>query len=169
MSKVLNILVKESITEIRALIKKESLMMQPRLKMLLIIKQSLDVGVSKRELMETVGASSQSIHNWRTAYKKDGMLGLLKNNRKGRAGRQSIFSKVQQVAIGKKLNDPKNNLRGYKELQKWIKNEFDLDVKYNTVLVYSVRNHQSSVKVARKSHVKKVAEAASNFKKTSVK
>ena len=165
MSKVLFINVKETVKEIKSLIKKESLMMQPRLKMLLLIKKSGEAGISKRELMELVGVSSQSIHAWRTAYKINGITGLLKNNRKGKSGRQSIFTKEQQIAIGNKLNDPKNNLQGYKELQKWIKDEFDLEVKYNTLLVYSIRKHQSSVKVARKSHVKKDAEASANFKK----
>ena len=61
MSKVLFINVKETVKEIKSLIKKESLMMQPRLKMLLLIKKSGEAGISKRELMELVGVSSQSI------------------------------------------------------------------------------------------------------------
>ena len=42
-------------------------MLHPRLKMLICIKKMDDLGISKRALMEEVGACSQSIHNWRTA------------------------------------------------------------------------------------------------------
>jgi transposase len=169
MSKPLIFTITESIAELKSLIKKSSLMMQPRLRMLLLIKKAGDTGISKRALMDDVCASSQSIHNWRTAYKNGGIENLLSNGRKGKAGRPSVFSKDQQLAISKKLNDPKNNLRGYKELQAWIKQEFKIDIKYNTVLVYSIRKHQSSVKVARKSHVKKDVQMTETFKKTSVK
>jgi transposase len=137
--------------------------------MLLLIKKAGETGISKRALMDNVSASSQSIHNWRTAYKNGGIESLLLNGRKGKAGRPSVFSKEQQIAISKKLNDPRNNLRGYKELQTWIQQEFEIDVKYNTILVYSIRKHKSSVKVARKSHVKKDEQLAEIFKKTSVK
>lgn len=169
MSKPLIFTITESMSELKSLIKKSSLMMQPRLRMILLIKKAEDTGISKRALMEGVPASSQSIQNWRTAYKTGGIENLLSNGRKGRAGRPSVFSKEQQIAIGKKLNDPKNNLRGYKELQAWIKQEFNIDIKYNTVLVYSVRKHQSSVKVARKSHVKKDEQVTETFKKSLVK
>jgi transposase len=149
MSKPLIFPISESIDELKSLIKKSSLMMQPRLRMLLFIKKAGDTGISKRALMDNVSASSQSIHNWRTAYKNGGIESLLSNGRKGKAGRPSVFSKEQQMAIYKKLNDPKNNLRGYKELQAWIQQEFDIIIKYNTLLVYSIRKHKSSVKVAR--------------------
>ena len=73
------------------------------------------------------------------------------------------------LAIEKKLKDPKNGLRGYVELQAWIEQEFKKQVKYNTLLKYSIKNFGSKVKVARKSHIKKDEMAVDTFKKTSVK
>ena len=73
MSKPLIFPISESIDELKSLIKKSSLMMQPRLRMLLFIKKAGDTGISKRALMDNVSASSQSIHNWRTAYKNGGI------------------------------------------------------------------------------------------------
>lgn len=55
------------------------------------------------------------------------------------------------------------------ELLDWIKNEFKKEIKYNTLLKYSIKNFGSKVKVARKSHIKKDEEAVKAFKKTSVK
>jgi len=55
------------------------------------------------------------------------------------------------------------------ELQNWIETEFKKEVKYNTLLKYSIKNFGSSVKVGRKRHIKKDDEAVIRFKKTSVK
>jgi transposase len=77
--------------------------------------------------------------------------------------------KVNNLLIEKKLKDPKNGLAGYTELQQWIEKEFNKEVKYNTILKYAMRNFGSSVKVARKSHVKKDELAVESFKKASFK
>ncbi|MBK7740057.1 MAG: helix-turn-helix domain-containing protein [Saprospiraceae bacterium] len=108
--------------------------------------------------MSCVGASSQSIHNWRTAYKNGGMEALLHNGRKGKVGKPSIFTLEEHKKIEQKLNDPKNGLAGYVELQQWIEQEFKKEVRYNTILKYAMRHFGSRVKVARKSHVKKTAK-----------
>ena len=167
MSFALYIPVTESIQELRSVLKKCGLMMQPRLKMLIVMKKAGEAGISKRALMDIVGASSQSIHNWRTAYKQGGLEALLHNGRKGKVGAPSTFTPEEHLRIEQKLRDPKNGLAGYVELQQWIEKEFKKEVKYNTVLKYAMRHFGSSVKIARKSHVKKDEEAATSFKKTS--
>lgn len=166
MSFALHIPVKETLAELKKLYKQQSLMMQPRIRMLIIMKQSGENGISKRELMEGVGACSQSIHNWRTSYRAGGMKALLSNGRKGKAGKPSVFTKEEHQKIGNKLRDPRNGLAGFVELQQWVEEEFKKEVKYNTVLKYAIRHFGASVKAARKSHVKKDAEAVSTFKKT---
>jgi transposase len=55
------------------------------------------------------------------------------------------------------------------ELKRWIEEQFNKEVKYNTLLKYSIKNFGSKVKTARKSHVKKDEQAVESFKKTSVK
>jgi transposase len=169
MSNSLFIPVKESIKELRQLLKTSTPMLQPRLKMLISIKKMGDLGISKRALMEDVGACSQSIHNWRTAYISGGLEKLLSNARKGKSGKPSVITQEEKVLIEKKLKDPKNGLAGYTELQQWIEKEFNKEVKYNTILKYAMRNFGSSVKVARKSHVKKDELAVESFKKASFK
>ncbi|MCZ2355868.1 MAG: hypothetical protein LC115_04125 [Bacteroidia bacterium] len=166
MSFALYIPVSESLTELRKSLKSSSLMMQPRIKMLVAMKEAGSKGISKRELMDTIGASSQSIHNWRTAYKKGGMDTLLHNGRKGKAGKPSVFTKEEHKKMEEKLHDPKNGLAGYIELKEWIANEFNKDIKYNTVLKYATKHFGTKVKVARKSHVKKNELAVEDFKKT---
>lgn len=167
MSLALNIPVTETIAELRSVLKKTSPMFQPRIKMLIAMKKASADGISKRELMDSVGASSQSIQTWRTMYKQGGMKALLHNGRKGKAGKPSSFTKDEHKQMEQMLKNPKNGLAGYVELQEWIEQEFKKEVKYNTVLKYASRHFGSSVKVARKSHVKKDEQAVIAFKKTS--
>lgn len=167
MSKALYIPVSESLIELRSLHRQSSLMYQPRIKMLIAMKKAGEVGISKRELMWEVSASSQSIHNWRTMYKQGGLESLLSNGRKGKAGKPSVFSKEEHRLLGQKLKDPKNGLAGYIELQQWIEATFSKEVKYNTVLKYAMKHFGTRVKVARKSHVSKDEQSVEEFKKTS--
>ncbi|MCC6816328.1 MAG: hypothetical protein IT267_07955 [Saprospiraceae bacterium] len=169
MSYALFIPVKESMKELRNLLKISSVMMQPRIKMLIEVRKSGEQGVSKRQLMDSIGVCSQSIHNWRTAYKTGGLKSLLTNKRKGNSGKPSVFTKAEHALIEKKLKDPKNGLAGYVELKQWIEKEFQKEVKYNTILKYAIKNFGSKVKVARKSHVKKNDELVNTFKKTLLK
>lgn len=167
MSNALYIPVKESIKELRLELKKATPMIQPRIKMLIAMKKQGDSGISKRELSSSIGVCGQSIHKWRTLYKSKGLSGLTTHGRLG--FKPTSFTKSQHAKIEAKLNDPSNGLRGYKELQEWIIKEFKKEIKYNTLLKYSIKNFGSKVKVARKSHVKKDDLAVATFKKTSVK
>jgi len=114
----LNIPVSETLGELKKACKQQPLMMQARIRMLILMKQAGDKGISKRELIEAVGACSQSTHNWRTAYKESGMNALLFNGRKGKAGKPSIFTKQEHQKIADKLTAPQNGLAGgFVELQ----------------------------------------------------
>ena len=167
MSNPLYIPIKESLEELRLELKRATPMIQPRIKMLIAMKKQGELGISKRELSSSIGACGQSIHKWRTLYKAKGLSGLRSHGRLG--FKPTSFTKSQHAKIEAKLKDPSNGLRGYKELQEWIIKEFKKEIKYNTLLKYSIKNFGSKVKVARKSHVKKDDVAVAAFKKTSVK
>ena len=167
MSSALFIPVKETLVELRKQLKKATPMLQPRIKMLILMKEAGEEGISKRSLMEQIGACSQSIHGWRTTYKQGGIGALLFNGKLGMVGKPSVFSKQEHARLEKKLRDPKNGLAGYVELQQWVKEELNKDVKYNTLLKYAARHFGASVKAARKSHVDKDEQAVETFKKNS--
>jgi transposase len=162
-----NIAVVESLEELRRVLKNVSPFIGPRIKMLIEMKKHQEGGISKRLLAEQIGVNHNSIQSWRTMYAQGGLSRLCSHNKKG--FRPSVFTKEEHSLIEDKLNDPKNGLRGYTELQEWIERQFSKEIKYNTMLKYCMRNFGSSVKVARKSHVKKEEQAVDTFKKTSQK
>lgn len=151
----LTVPVKESVKELKRLLRRSSAMNHPRLKMLIEMKKAGEGGISKRALKEKIGVSGQSIQTWRTAYKKGGIDKLLSNRLKGKAGRPSVFSRKEHKRLKEKLEDPDNGLQGYVEMQQWIREQFDKEVKYNTVLKYSARHFGSRVKVARRATSKR--------------
>jgi hypothetical protein len=79
----------------------------------------------------------------------------------------SVFSAIEHQKLETKLNNPQNGLQGYVELKDWLEKESGKVFNYNTLLYYCIRNFKSSVKVARKSHVKKDQNQVDTFKKTS--
>lgn len=164
MSLSLFIPVIESVKDLRILLKKSSPIFVPRIRMLIAMKEEGEKGISKRELMSRVGASSQSIHNWRTLYKNGGIDSLLSHNKHG--FKPSVFTKEEHERLSAVLHDANNNLTGFVELKEWVLKEFSKEVKYNTLLKYCVHNFGAKTKVARKSHVKKDDDKVVDFKKT---
>lgn len=157
--------VKESVSELRSLLKKSIPFFAPRIRMLLELQKHQKQGISKRELAELIGVDPNSTQKWRTIYLKGGIKALLSHNRRGY--RPSVFTQPESQKIESKLKDPRNGLRGYTELLEWVQDEFGKEIKYNTLLKYCMRNFNSGIKVARKSHVNKNDEAVLAFKKTS--
>lgn len=165
MANPLNIEVRETIEELKKLLKRAKPMMVPRIQMLIEIKKNSPDGISKRELAERIGVNHNSIQSWRKIYLKNGIEMLLSNKMKG--NRPAIITEQEHQYIENILKNPTNGLRGYKELLTWVEKEFQKEVKYNTLFKYCTRHFGSKIKVARKSHVKKDMQAVDTFKKTS--
>lgn len=156
--------IKESVEELKKLQKKVTPFIGVRIKALIEIKKAGKEGISKRELADKIGVNHNSIQTWRGLYESGGIESVCKHSKTG--FKPSVFTKQEHKAIEAKLRDPKNGIRGYKELLEWVENEFCKDIKYNTLLKYSIRNFQSKAKVGRKSHIHKNEEAVIAFKKT---
>lgn len=164
MSSVLKIPVKESLSDLRKLLKVAKPIFVPRIKMLIEMKKEDEKGISKRELMNRIGASSQTIQNWRSVYKIQGIEGLLSHKKKG--FKPSVFTSEEHQKLSEILHNPNNDITGFVELNQWVKNEFNKEVKYNTLLKYCVQHFGAKTKVARKSHISKDLGSVETFKKT---
>lgn len=167
MAKAKIIHVKESSKELKQFQKNQPLSIIKRLNMLIELKKNGVNGLSKRQLAKLIGVDPNSIQKWRTIYVNEGIKGIVSHGRIG--FKPSLITKEEHKKIEQKLSQPKNALRGYKELMLWIKDEFGKELKYTTVVEYAKRHFGSKIKVARKSHILKDEVALATFKKTSVK
>jgi transposase len=167
MSYSLYIPVLETAAELRKYLKEVTPLLQPRIRMLLVMLKQGDKGISKRELMESVGVSGQSIQTWRTNYRDGGLALLLQHGYTG--FKPSIFTEQEEQEIKVLLNNPQNNINGYKDLQEWCSTTFKKEYLYNSVMKYAINKFGTKIKVARKYHARKDETEVEAFKKTSVK
>jgi len=157
--------IKETEKEIKNLLKKAIPFIGQRLRVLLILKQNEESGISKRDVAKLALVDPNSVQKWRALYLNTGIEGLMKHQKTG--FKPSVFNLIEHNKLETILNNPQNGLQGYVELKDWIEKESNKIFSYNTLLFYCIRNFKSSVKVARKSHVKKDEEKGDFFKKIS--
>lgn len=164
MSKPKAIHIKEGLTVLRSLQRTTGPLISKRLRVLIEIKKHEKTGISKRALSAITGINHNSILKWQNMYLAGGIDSILKHGRIG--FKKPVLSIKEHKAIEKKLNDPKNGLRGYVELLEWVTKELLVEIKYNTLVKYAMRHFGSKIKVARKSHIKKDDETVQTFKKS---
>ena len=155
------ITVTETPDQLNNLLKKSAESIKPRIKMLLAIVNGT---TSTQELVLKTKANRNSISNWKNAYLKQGMEGLLKDDRGGK--RPAAVNAKQKQQLHQKLSDPKGGFASYKEAMEWINKTFGLEMEYHAVNKYLKRNFKTKLKVGRKTHINKDDSAAALFKKT---
>lgn len=161
-----SITIKESLSELKKLQRKAGHLIAKRLRILIEFKKNEEMGISKRAVSDNTGINHNSVTKWRNIYLEKGIEVVLRHGRKG--FKKSVIDSQSHKAIEKKLKDPRNGLRGYKELQQWVSETLHLNVEYNTLVKYAMRHFGTKIKVARKSHIKKDENKAAHFKKTLV-
>lgn len=166
MANALNITVKETLSELKKMLKSSPPHQSPKLKMLIVIKQS-EFDLNKNELADQIGVNQNSAQKWRKKYQSGGIKALLSDGRIG--FKPSVISKEAHEQIRIKLHNPQGAFTSFKDLQHWVDTHFTKGINYNSLRHYVKRHFGAKLKVARKSHVKKDKEAVQLFKKTSVK
>jgi transposase len=158
--------IKESISDIKKLMKSSHPMIAKRLHALLIFKQHEETGISKREVAEDIGVNHNSVQTWRNLYIGGGIEKLMSHSKTGY--KHSLISTDQEKALNEQMHKPDNGFVGFIELLAWFNEKFKTDINYKTFHGFVVRKFNAKIKTARKVHVKKDPDAVEAFKKTSV-
>lgn len=164
MAKALSITVKETLKELKRLLKISPAHYSSKIRMLIEIKKS-NVDLSKNELADKIGVNHNSIQTWRTKYNKEGIRGLLKDGRIG--FKPSIITPASHKKISLKLSSAEAAFTSYQQLHAWVEKYLVEGVNYNSLRHYVKRHFGAKLKVPRKSHIRKDKEAVTIFKKTS--
>ena len=109
--------------------------------------------------------SVSSLRRWRLVYQTKGLTQLLTISNGGK--RREVVTPDIHKGLEKKVNDSKDPLLGYNHAIEWVKDEFGIVLKYNTLRTYMKRHFKTKLKIPRKSHYKKDDEAVELFKKPS--
>jgi len=165
MANALKIIIRETLPELKKLLKSAPPHHSPKIKMLLVIKES-EAALSKNDLADQVGVNHNSVQTWRKKYQTGGIKALLKDGRIG--FKPSVVSDEAHEQLRIKLHNPIGAFTSFKEIQHWVDSNFIKGINYNSLRHYVKRHFGAKLKVARKSHVKKDKEAGQTFKKTLV-
>lgn len=159
--------IKESVSQIKTMIRNSPPMISKRLQALLVFKQHEHEGISKREVAFEIGVNHNSVQAWRKAYIEGGIPLLISHSKKSNV--VSVITKEQELIIKEQLENPNNGFVGFTEFLQWFNENQKTDIKYKTFYAFLVRKFNAKVKVARKSHIKKDPKAVDSFKKISIK
>ncbi len=163
MGKYVKIEVTESIDELIILQKKTKNYRQKiRIKSLILTKK--DKFKTREELADHLDVGTSSLYRWTKTYLESGIESMLKISNGGK--RRQVVSKLIHQGLEKKLNDSSAPLLGYWDAVNWVKAEFNIDLKYQTLRSYMIKNFGTKLKSPRKSHYKKDEQAIIAFKKT---
>ncbi len=163
MAKQIDVNIQESESELRALLNRQTKLLQyQRAKALLLIKQG-KVSYTY-QLANKLKRERKTIYNWLKLYQQEGIRSYLKIKSRG-ARREEIPEQVKQ-ALAVQLSNPSTTITSYVELLEWIEDNFGVLLNYKTLYSHCRTDHKSVLKVARKSHHKKDIKAEEAFKKT---
>ena len=161
MGKKLDLIIKESDSELRSLKQKQkTLAKQKRVIALLRIKNSMDA--SRQELSNYLGVDRKTLRRWLIEYRHGGIETMLEIRAK-RKGSKIITQEIHE-GLERRVTDPSNSFLGYWDAQQWVLSEYGVKVKYQRIREYLIQYFGTKVKRPRKTHVKKDAGAVALFK-----
>lgn len=163
MPKYVEIIVKEELSYLKSLRNREKNHRKKiRVQSLILTKEKK---FKRREdLASHLGIGRTSLNRWTKVYKEMGLKAMLEIS-SGGIRKPSILEQIHDE-LKNKLQDSNNPLLGYWDAVLWVKDNFKLEVKYNTIRTYLIRNFKTKLKHPRKSHYKKDEQALEAFKKT---
>ena len=116
------------------------------------------------DLAEYLGVNHSSLKRWIKKYKDSGYDSLVTLESGGNY--KGVISDELHKALEEKVNDSKEPLLGYWHAVDWVKENFNQEIKYQTLRSYLIRHFHTKKKHPRKSHYKKDQQALEVFKKT---
>lgn len=161
----IKITVIESLEELKRLFHQHPVHLHGRIQMLYLIKSG--VTNSTKELASRLLVDARTIQCWKGDYLEEGLAGLLKYTR-GSNKSNGIITPAISDLIKDQLSSPTSAFTSYKELQQWLHENHLPNVTYRVVNHHAKIKLKASLKVARKSHIKKDEAKVEIFKKVSL-
>lgn len=162
MSIKIKIAVTESLEDLKRLYRKHPVHLHGRIRMLYLIKSG--VTDSTKALSIQLLVVPRVIQRWKNDYLTGGIDELL-NYEKGKHKSNGIITPAISAAIKEQLSSPTSSFTSYIDLQQWVQENLLPIVSYRVVHHHATVKLGASLKVARKSHIKKDLAAVEHFKK----
>ena len=125
---------------------------------LLVLLRSSQVQ-TRQEAAAHLAVHRNTIGRWLAAYQKGGLDGLLQIRTGGAPPGQKTLSPPVLAALEERLRE--DSFAGYLEVQRWLADEYALDVPYSTVHKLVRYGLRAKLKRARPRHAKKTKPTSS--------
>jgi len=110
-----------------------------------------------------LGIHRITVYRWLKQYSDGGLSSLLKILHP--TGRPRVIPSAVVTGLSKKLSEEACEFKSYKEIAAWIKDNYQISVKYPTLYKQVHSRMKAKLKVPRRSSIKKEQSAAIEFKK----
>jgi transposase len=117
---------------------------------------------SRNELAERLGRDKATLTRWLDRYKRGGLESLLEV---GKAPGKAPAVSGQALAQLKQRLAQRHGFGSYGEVQQWLLDEFDLDLKYSTVHQLVRYRLNAKLKVPRPKSIQQSPQNQAHFKK----
>jgi putative transposase len=118
---------------------------------------------SLTDVAERLGVNRITVNRWLKQYSVGGLPELLKIGKS--TGRPRVIPKAVIAGLLKKLSEESCEFKSYKEIGKWVKDQYKISVKYQTLHKQLHYRRTAKLKVPRRSSIKKDKAAGIEFKK----
>lgn len=154
--------IKESLESLLSLKKKQTNYKSiQKIHLLELLKSNSNIlrEVTAKEL----GISTRTQERWISDYLKNGLTNFIKPQTNSKKSKE-ITAEIHE-ALAKRVNSSTDCFRGYWDVQLWVKEQFNKEIKYSTLRVYLIKHFGTKLKKPRKSHYKKDQVAVNSFLK----
>jgi len=163
MSRYATIQIKQDLSLLKNLFSKH-LREKERKKIRALISLKQSEFKTRQELADSLEICLRTLERWLKLYTQEGIKKYLALPTRNKPS--NVITEVIHQALSKKLSDSKNPLQGYTDAQRWLSQEFGVQIKYNNLRYYIHTHFKAKLKVARKSHLEKDPKAIAAFLKT---
>ena len=118
---------------------------------------------SLTDVAERLGVHRITVHRWLKQYSAGGLPELLKIRQA--TGRPRVIPEAIIAGISKKLSEESCEFKSYKEIGKWVEDNYQVSVKYQTLHKQLHYRMKAKLKVPRRSSIKKDQEITIEFEK----
>jgi transposase len=133
-----------------------------KLELLLVI--SSDDNRSLGDISKHLSIDYSTLHRWLRTYREEGIEKYLRPSSRNRASR--IITPDIHKELEELLNQEQAVFSGYKDVQRWLEVNHGVKIQYQWLWKYLTTKLGTSLKVPRKSNIKKDKEASVEFFKT---
>jgi len=120
--------------------------------------------LSLTDVAERLGVHRVTVHRWLKKYSIGGLSGLLEIRQS--TGRPRVIPSAVIAGLSKKLSDESCEFKSYKQIAKWVENNYKVSINYHTLYKQLHYRMKAKLKVPRRSSIKKDEQAAIDFKNT---